>query len=359
MPLYNQGFYSLIPPVTENNEEAVYNHYIELIQNDTSLERDGDENGDEPDPFAYVDELEDIIGDEAYAALLNSNGKIQVGEIIYKYTDVGLFFSKEDKYPEMLLYLNMKGISDDLKIPTDDSVKESYKNEIPDNGATPVNPDVTYFKHDVYACPDCPPGSSGPSNPGPFNPTQGGPINTDPSYNAFLNTLQSCAPQSGLFGNLFGDNNVCIDKYESKRRVKTKAFNYNYYLVFHLGVKCVHQFKGWTGFWRVEATNEVRLVVEAAQFEYNLEQLTGSTFINNDTRQRAYFLANQKILYQPNTIQANYWGNPVWSYQNQSALPKIFQDDLSFEFFGTGSTTVDNMLQNGIDNALEAIFNHI
>ena len=155
---------------------------------------------------------------------------------------------------------------------------------------------------------------------------------------------------------LFGDNNVCIDKYESRRRVKTKAFNYNYFLVYHLGVKCVHQYKGWTGFWRVEASDEIRLVVEAAQFQYDLNALTGNTAVNNQTKERFYFMNNQKALFSgPNNISYNnQWGTPIVSYHNLNSLPMIFQDNLSFEFFSTGSGWLDSRIQNGIDANLKA-----
>lgn len=186
--------------------------------------------------------------------------------------------------------------------------------------------------------------------------TPGVPISSDPTYVDFFNNLSSCNPHHGLFGTLFGDNNVCIDKYERKRRVKTKAFNYNYFLVYHLGVKCVHQYKGWTGFWRVESTDEIRLVVEAAQFQYDLDALLGNNAITNQTKERYYFMNNQKAYFTgPNTITFNnQWGTPIISYQNLNSLPSIFQDDLSFEFFGTGWDWLDDQIQDGIDSNLEA-----
>ena len=98
---------------------------------------------------------------------------------------------------------------------------------------------------------------------------------------------------------MFGDNNVCIDQYESRRRVKTKSYNYNYLIVYHLGVKVHHQYKGWTGLWRTEAANEIRLVVEAGQFEYDTNKLLNNALINNSSLEKAYYLNNQKILYQP------------------------------------------------------------
>lgn len=353
-PLYEQGFYSLRPIASEENEKFLYDHYIKIVRNNPMR---GTANKSGEDIFDYLDDLEDIVGDDTFSAFLNNDAEILVADEIYKYTDVGLFISKEDKYNILQDLLDTKSISKDLTIETAESAKQAILAEYPNDGLTAIDADISYFKLlyvDYYESGSG--GGSGGGGSGPYNPTPGSPASTDPSYNAFLNNLSNCTPHSGLFGNLFGDNNVCIDKYEDRRRVKTKAFNYNYLLVYHLGVKCVHQYKGWTGFWRVEATDEIRLVVEAAQFQYDLDALLGNNAITNQTKERAYFMNNQKAFFTgPNTITFNnQWGTPIISYQNLTSLPPIFQDNLSFEFFGSGWDWLDGQIQNGIDSNLEA-----
>lgn len=348
-PLYEQGFYSLRPIVIEENENFLYEHYRKFFKNDNPTQARGIDN---EEIFDYLDDLEDIVGDDAFAAFLNEKAEILIADEIYKYTDAGLFISKQDKFNILEEFLDTKSISKDPNILTPDVTKQALINEYPNQGLTLINDDVSYFK--------LPPmvnvsenGNGGSSS---YVPTPGSPTSTDPSYITFFNQLSSCNPHSGLFGNLFGENNVCIDKYESRRRVKTKAFNYNYLLVYHLGVKCVHQYRGWTGFWRVEATDEIRLVVEAAQFQYNLDALLGNNAITNQTKERYYFMNNQKAYFTgPNTITfLNQWNTPLVTYQNQTSLPPIFQDNLSFEFFGTGWDWLDNKIQDGIDSNLEA-----
>lgn len=355
-PLYEEGFYSLRPIVTESNEQFVYNHYIKLVKNNQLLKTSNNALENEDGPFDYLDDLEDIVGDDVFAAFLNNNAEILIDSKIYKYSDVGLFISAEDKYNILQEYLDSKNISNEIEVTTSEYAKNLFYDEIQCAGLNTtyqLTSDIEYFSQ-IH----CNTGGSY-GGVGSYNPTPGSPASTDPSYNAFLNNLSSCTPHSGLFGNLFGDNNVCIDKYENRRRVKTKAFNYNYLLVYHLGVKCVHQYKGWTGFWRVEATDEIRLVVEAAQFQYDLNALNGNTAINNQTKERAYFLNNQKILYTgPNNIifgnPNNVWNAPTFSYLNQTSLPSIFKDDLSFEFFSTGWDFLDSLIQNGIDSNTKA-----
>jgi len=332
------------PVVTEENEKFIYDHYIKLENN--YLMRTSTNKSDD-DIFDYIDDLEDVIGDDLFAAFLNNDAEIQVADDIYKYTDVGLFISKEDKFNILQEMLEIKNISKDLSIETTELAKQAIFNEYPNDGLSFINGDVSYFK----MLPD----NNGDDNGGygNYTPTPGSPASTDPNYYAFLNNLGSCTPHSGLFGNLFGDNYVCIDKYENRRRVKTKAYNYNYLLVYHCGVKVVHQYKGWTGIWRGENTDEIRLVVEAAQFEYNLDKLLGNSAINNMIRDRTYFYNSQKIYFQANNY--NYgWNPPVFTYVNNTSLPSIFQDDLTIEFFGTGWYWLDTQIQNGIDSNTKA-----
>lgn len=351
-PLYQKAFHSLRPLATEKNEELLYNLYKNKTVSENNLKKSTLKIAEEN--FDYLDNIEEVIGDDTYAALLNSEGEIQVGEDVYKYTDVGLFIVKANKLDNLENYLTTNKISENLAIETSQTVKQTINEKFPQEGLTIINSDISYFRTT----------SSETSNTQNLNKISVSKYNnntskstaTDPDYNSFLNNLGSCDPHSGIFGDLFGENDVCIDKYESRRRVKTKAFNYNYLLVYHLGVKCVHQYRVWTGFWRVEATDEIRLIVEAAQFEYDLDALLGNNAINNLTRERTYFMNNTKAFFSgPNTINFNNeWGQPILTYVNQTSLPQIFQDDLTFDFFGTGNSWLDGQIQNGIDSNLKA-----
>lgn len=349
-PLYKRGFYSLRPIVTEENERMIYNNYIKLKPNSplkTSAKTE------EEDYFDYLDEIEDIIGDDVFAAFLNEKGEIQIEDIVYKYTDVGLFFAKEDKLDNLKQFLELRNISEDLKIKTPDQAKSAIINDYPNSGSTNIDGDLTYFRL-MYNGTDF--GNTG-STTGSYNPAPNSPVSSDPSFYAYFNNLQYCDQIGGFWSwvsNLFGDNNVCIDRYESRRRVKTKSFNYNYLIVYHMGVKVHHQYRGWTGLWRTEAIDEIRMFVEAGQFEYNADKLLNNAVINNASQEKAYYLNNQKILFQPNTMTLN---NVTFTNLDHSSLPQVFQNDglgLTFECFSTGWNWLDDQIENGIDSSLKA-----
>ena len=352
MPFYKKGFLSLKPIVTEKNEEYIFNLYKEKLKLQTPRglsSKSAVEVGPPADPPIFDDPLGPVyfIDDETFAGFLNLDGEIQIGEEIYKYTDVGLFIAEESEYATLEDYLGSEEISPDPYVETELRVKEDVTLLLPENYPVPIGAGrIIYYRAGTN--------QSNTTTTTFSQPASGSVAATDPSYNSFLNSLGSCDPHSGLFGNLFGDNNVCIDHYESKRRVKTKAFNYNYLLVYHMGVKCVHQFKGWTGFWRVEATDEIRLLVEAAQFEYDVDKLLGNSLVNNNSQIKDFYFNDKKITYGPNNI--NIFGF-TYTNLNESALPQIFQNTgqgLSFEWFGTGVTTLDNLVQNGINSNLNA-----
>jgi hypothetical protein len=355
-PLYEKGFYSLRPIVTAENEEMLYKHYIKSLHPrfKSSISKTAFISEDTDTALDHLDDVEEIIGDDTYAALLNTNAEIQVAEDIYKYTDVGLFIVKENAINQLDNYLTTKNISQDLAVQTPETVKETINLEFYQEGLSNINSDILYFRT-TSSEQELTSISSEKLN-SIYKTNSKSAVYEDPNYNSFFNNLSRCTPHKGLFGNLFGDNNVCIDKYESRRRVKTKAFNYNYLLVYHLGVKCVNQYRGWTGLWRVDSTDEIRLVVEAAQFEYNANALLGNDAVNNQTRERSYFMNNQKAYFTgPNTITFNdQWNQPILSYINQTSLPKIFQDNLTYEFFGTGNSWLDGQIQKGINSNLKA-----
>jgi hypothetical protein len=355
-PMYKKGFLSLRPIVTEKNEEAMYNLYKDKLNLGRPVGTTAKSTQVVPapvDPPIDDDPLGPIefIDDETFSGFLNIDGEIQIGEEIYKYTDVGLFIAEESEYATLEDYLGSEEISPDPYVETELRVKENVTLLLPENFPTAIGVSnrIVYYR---------PTNSQSTSTTTTFSqPAAGSVASTDPSYNSFLNSLGSCDPHSGLFGNLFGDNDVCIDKYESKRRVKTKAFNYNYLLVYHMGVKCVHQFKGWTGFWRVEATDEIRLLVEAAQFEYDVDKLLGNSVISNNSQVKDFYFNDKRITYGPNSLNVNGIYGFTYSNLNESSLPQIFQNSgqgLSFEWFGTGVVSLDNLVQNGINSNLNA-----
>lgn len=283
-----------------------------------------------------IDDLEEVIGDDAYGAFLNNDAEIQVGTEIYKYTDVGLFVIEEDKYAQLDPFLASKNISSDLLIPTEETAKINFIQQQPCNQLSLVaSTDIEYFNS--YDC-----GGNSGGGYGGGGSTYTPPANNyDQMYN-FINNLQNCSPTNGLFDGIFGDSDICIDKYESRYRVKTKAYNYNYYLVYNLGVKVKHQYKGWTGLWRKENCQELRLGVISGQFSYDY-----SSYFQYPTTQygiTTIYNNNSRLMFDAN-VNWSQNGLNITGYSTQG-FPKILQDDIVIEQF-SNNQYINQAIQAG------------
>lgn len=115
-----------------------------------------------------IDDLEEIIGDDAYAAFLDSRAEIQIANQIYKYTDVGLFIVQDSKYDALKQYLEVKKISDDLMYATDESIRLAYIESQPSEEKVVVSDGIEYFiaKYAPVVV-----GAGGTSGGGTGNPT--------------------------------------------------------------------------------------------------------------------------------------------------------------------------------------------
>lgn len=339
----NKDFISLRPILTDKNESIIgkkLNRRLSKMReraknfaNSTSAKYISQVTSDE-EIIDDIDDLEELIGDDAYGAFLNDQAEIQVGPEIYKYTDVGLFVVNEEKYATLEPYLLSKNISTDLLIPTEESARISYIQMQPCNQLSTVYDDINYFN-----AVECGSGGGGYNPGGGSNPTV-----TDPNVQMmnYINGLQNCSPKNGLFDGIFGDSDICIDKYESKYRVKTKAYNYNYFLVYNLGVKVKHQKKGFLGIWSKENCQEIRLGVISSQFSYDYSsqfqypatQYGITTIYNN----------NSRLMFDAN-LNWSQNGLNIVGYSTQG-FPKILQDDIVIEQF-SNNQYINQAIQAG------------
>lgn len=347
------GITSLRPIVTEANEEAIYNQTLERLaklklNSRFMASENASKIDDVPQMIDEIDNLEVIIADDVFGAMLNSDGEIQVGEKIYKYTDVGIFESDVEEYEGLIGFLEQENIADNLLYLTVEPVQNQFISLYPSDIMSPIEGfgGVSFF-------PGNPSSGYSPSNPPSSNPT---PPVTDPNTQManFINSLQNCNTYNTFLQGLFGDHNMCTDKYESKRRVKTKAYNANYYLVYHLGAKVKHQKKGWTGFWAKEAADEIRLGVLIGTFSYDYSSYFNPTPAG---RSQSVFNAGNRLYFDAQTFWSPNFNSGMYTMTGYSLqnYPKIFKGDYYIEDilpinFSSSNPSVDF----GLYSALQA-----
>jgi len=196
-------------------------------------------------------------------------------------------------------------------------------------------------------------------------PPAAGPID---DLQNFLSSLEPFSPSSGLFGNIFGQNFVCIDRYESRKRVKTKAFNYNYFLVFHTGLKVKHQKKGWTGLWRRQNTDQVYAGVPKYQFQYNSHQVAPLDVNLNNNIISSAELGQSWSFNTQNQAWPYLGGLSPYNVSGQSPFDgsspiRVFADDFVIRTYSDTSYTspvlgsLDTLLVQGERNAISQMLN--
>lgn len=319
----------LRPVITKNNERLVF----EKIQTRIANLKNKNSNGSKvsktilsmEDIINDIDDLEEIIGDDTYGAFLNEEAEIQVGSEIYKYTDVGLFIVEENKHPFLDTYLDANNISRNLLVPTNPDVQTNYTQSKPCLQILTLTPEIDYYN----ASTGCSTGSGASGSGGGSSVPPASMQDQNQQMINFVNSLPNCGTYSTLLQDLFGDSNMCVDQYESKYRVKTKAFNYNYYLVYNLGVKVKHQYKGWTGLWRKENAEQMRLGVILAEFSYDYSSYFNSNSLNSN-RITSVFNGGNRLYFDAHTFwnPSNYYpGLYTMTGYSLDAYPKLFKDD--------------------------------
>lgn len=351
----NSGFISLNSEYSDANVEATRNY---LIENNIAPElREGEALGD-----AY-DFTEKVLPEDMLRLLLNVNGELQIANTIYKYTDVGMFHVESQDYPALKNYLKERNISETLLVPTEEAVVVSYSSRIQETARRyriddsvigkarvikdglisvflPFNPDPTKSSNQAKA----------------YEAINGSPLERDPHYEEWFNSISDCAPRATVYewiiGNLFGDHDLCIDKYENKRRVKVKSWNMDFGVFYSIGIEVKHQFKGWTGIWRGEDIGTLKGIAEAVQFEYVIDLYNVHTNVNyNSFKHNQHHYSNLGWRYSVNP-QTGWVESQAFTF---STLPLVFRyDSWNSEFYGTGWPYLDDLIEDGINTAGDA-----
>ncbi len=355
---YQKGFYSLVPILNERTEGLFAQKHIDNIQEQSQTLYGKASAPTIEDILDHFDDLEEIVGEEVFESFLNSEAEIQIGNNIYKYTDQGLLIAPVEHYTKIQIFMSEKNIHSLSDVNNIQPLEEELDYN-PNGGLVQIEDGLEHYISENYMMKEPPiddedPGGNGGGSGGGSGGNGGGSggNGNNQDYTTYLNQLTACNPGSGLFGGLFGTNRICIDKYESKRRVKTKAYNYDYFLVYSIGVKVAHQYKGWTGIWRAEATQEVILGLDHAQFYYDLNPLINHT-LGNIASQRLITTSNNRRWFS-DVVDHDFVGSYI-NYSMSNYL-KVFRDDIIIEeFISTGINPFDYLLNQAVESSNSAL----
>ncbi|MGJ8745994.1 hypothetical protein [Polaribacter sp.] len=336
---YSQDFYSLRPIVNEKTAEYEISRHLNKVK---SNKKGLQQRSSSDDILDDIDDLEDVFGEEVFTSFLNQEAELQVGDKIYKYTDTGLFISEEKEITNLNNYLDTKQISRNFLEPTSEVVRNHYIQTYNRcGGFQPITADNGDFQHFINENEDCggSGGSGSGSGSGSGNGSGSGGTNSYAQYQSLANNLGLCTGSSPWFGNLFGNVKVCKDEYESRRRVKIKYWNINFGIGYSIGMKVKHQYRGWTGVWRKEDTDNVVLGINSVSWMFNRNYVLPTN--NLPTR---YYVFDGKT-YQ---TQGAYDSAVYLNQGTNSPVPQIpFANDVDIvvEFFSNDFGLLDTELK--------------
>jgi hypothetical protein len=258
--LYQQGFRSHSPIVNPNNEELITKLSKEINSKNTHC------NNCKGTSKSDNDEEDNTIGDPFFAAVVNQNNEITVGDSIYKITkDLGVLFIHVSDTTHLYDYLKTINTAKTGK-------KASALNVAPCEmrsqygGTTRLDNKISR-----YILPDD--GDCGGNGGGGGVVTPPVPqIPADILLQNQINKLIECEPsKTSLFQNLFGTNIACINYFNSNHRTKTEFWNQSWFVYKSVGVQIRTQVKKAYIWWASEA-DEIYLGINKVYMRFNFPE---------------------------------------------------------------------------------------
>ena len=269
--LQKKGFKPLTPFFSENDVEGMQiflqNKSLRLqkVQKDFSLKS----RLTTPNEIDFEDE---IIADPAFAAILNEDRELFVGDSLYKYTETGLYFcliKDKEKLYNYLSHLNpasRKNRITNRVTPCNQALKSTNKS-LSMSEITQVEDGINLF----IPISDCDPYP-------PYNPEQPIPNPTPTIINTpslIKQNLEICSIQKqGFFEKIFGESESDYDVYNDGTRVKTSFWNHNYFLFGSIGCSVRFQKRvkilGVSG-WQKSYAQKIELGVNGIKYDFSFD----------------------------------------------------------------------------------------
>lgn len=218
--IYAKGFVSNSPIVNIENQKLILQlserKYKKLMK-PGGFVVEAPETPETPEgPAVPIEELEEsIIADPYFAAIVNQNNELMVGDSIYKIVEE-LGVLAVHKRDTTLLYNYLENMPPVLNLLSPCELR------LQQGGYTRLAPGISRYM--VPADMDC--GNRGQTNI-PKNPVVAiQQLSPDQIFQNQINNLPICdGENTSWFQTLFGTNKSCINYFDSKHRIKTEFWN--------------------------------------------------------------------------------------------------------------------------------------
>lgn len=276
--LQDDGFKSLNPIYSVDDSEFVENFLKQKIkklksQNARAKSKQGSNSilGRSVSDIEEISFEDDVIQDPAFSSLLNEEREIIIENIIYKYTDFGLFYCDYSKQDELDNYLSALSEQDILSLIGVDRLNYNESDELgevnkvldgginyflPESGRSLLDADSSFLLNSST--------SNLAANPSADSYV---PLSDYIKQNLPLITIQ----KQGFFERLFGATEDNVTYLKDGRRVVVKFWNQNYYLFSSIGCKVKTQKrmkKFGISWWEKTYVEKIELGVNSMSYEY-------------------------------------------------------------------------------------------
>lgn len=270
---YASGFRSHTPLVGEHNEalqeqlsREIAKRYSDRPKATTyGMNTTIAENYEEKIADNY--EKNQFIADPFFAAVVNQDHEIIVGDSIYKYTkDQGLFFAHRDDMDALISYVdNITAPEETTFFRREDPcfLRQQY------GGVTQVNDKISRYVRRLEPEEDCFGGGGG----GGGSPLPVPSVPEDVKINRIINSLPICngKSSSNWFQRLFGKNYVCRSYFDSKHRIKTEFWDQKWLIYTSVGIQVRTQRKRFWIWW-ASKSDEIHLGINRILLKYDFPQ---------------------------------------------------------------------------------------
>ncbi len=307
--LSKEGFRSLRPYFKKDDDIAIDNF---LAKKKSRIKKKGYlysyKNGDDG-----IDLDDDVISDPKFAAILDENREIYVGNKLYVYTTNGLYFCDIQNEKHLKKYL--ENLNKSIKSKSDlISERVSVVDEpCLEMSISPLKKSITKIDNEIslyepiLSCG----GSGGGGSTG-----GGGTTSTIDSQIPMLvpQSFGSCSySENSIWQQIFGSRIKCNDYHDSKHRVQTQFWNENYFLWASIGTKVKYQKKRLIGWSESETADFVELGINSVKFTY-----TNVVKQYNPLSTSPIMYKYKGVTYDLNGQPLNFPANPnPWPYYNK------------------------------------------
>lgn len=311
--LYDKGFRSHLPIVNSENERLV-----EMFSKERTLKKLKKTKYNSRENFEDVED--NFILDPLFAALINSNNEIIVGDSIYKFTkDRGLFFAHLNDSLDLFNYVESEEVYETITAEGYElcELRTHY------GGITVINDEISrYIAPIEEVC------NSSIEN---FN------YGSVPSYSQTtaeeilqqqINSLSICSGKDNWIQNIFGKSYYCTDYFDSQRRIKTEFWDQKWLIYASVGILAKTQVRR-LGIWWASDSDEIHIGINRILLKYNypepeIKSITHPTLLNNTYKAPIYMYNGSFIVKES---YGNYFANTSIS---------VTKNNLPFFNFGNG-----------------------